>query len=522
MSAEPARFDAEAAAAQIHQQSLDFTLPHAHPGLPAQQTDAHYPPAAPAASDGLMPTSLTDRGNAKLFARLYRDQFRYVIGMGWHSWDEYRWKLTGGDEAAVWAAGEMAEQIPDHDPAGRFTDRQLAAHRRHSESTSGLKALLYQAQAAPGLRLDPEILDGDIYALCTPAGVVDLRTGTLRKPDPLTDMHSRATLVAPHTMPIPRWESFLRDTFGDDAKGLETTRFLHLLLGYSITGDVGAQVLPFLYGSGANGKSVLLEVMTQILGDYANAAPPGFLMEKGKFTEHSTELTELHGRRIVVCSELKPNDKFNEARVKLLTGGDTITARRMRQNFFTFTPTHKLWLLGNHRPEVGTGGYAFWRRMRIIPFERSVPDERKIDNLAAELVRDEGPGILHWLIQGAQRYLATRDPLTGPASVRVATAAYETTEDHVGRFLTECCTKGPDGAGSDLRVEQKLLYETYGRWCSDEGIRPSTSRAFASRIRQELGLASPADMIKNNATKLYPGLALLADNEAADGGGGTP
>ncbi|MGW0538374.1 DNA primase family protein [Streptomyces sp. NPDC003032] len=521
MSAEPARFDAEAAAAQIHQQSLDFTLPETHPGLPAQQTDARYTSAAPA-PDVLLPSSLTDRGNAKLFARLYRDQFRYVIGMGWHSWDEYRWKLTGGDEAAVWAAGEMAEQIPDHDPQGRFTNRQLAAHRRHSESTSGLKALLYQAQAAPGLRLDPEILDGDIYALCTPAGVVDLRTGTLRKPDPLTDMHSRATLVAPHAMPIPRWESFLRDTFGEDTKGLETTRFLHLLLGYSITGDVGAQVLPFLYGSGANGKSVLLEVMTQILGDYANAAPPGFLMEKGKFTEHSTELTELHGRRIVVCSELKPNDKFNEARVKLLTGGDTITARRMRQNFFTFTPTHKLWLLGNHRPEVGTGGYAFWRRMRIIPFERSVPDERKIDNLAAELVRDEGPGILHWLIEGARRYLATRDPLTGPASVRVATAAYETTEDHVGRFLTECCTKGADGGGSDLRVEQKLLYETYGRWCSDEGIRPSTSRAFASRIRQELGLASPADMIKNNATKLYPGLALLTDENSPGNGGPKP
>jgi putative DNA primase/helicase len=240
-------------------------------------------------------------------------------------------------------------------------------------------------------------------------------------------------------------------------------------------------------------------------------------MEKGKFTEHSTELTELHGRRIVVCSELKPNDKFNEARVKLLTGGDTITARRMRQNFFTFTPTHKLWLLGNHRPEVGTGGHAFWRRMRIIPFERRVPDARKIDNLAAELVAEEGPGILQWLIDGATRYLASRDPLTGPASVRVATAAYETTEDHVGRFITERCTRGTDGRGeTDLRVEQKLLYETYGRWCAEEGIRASTPRAFAGRIRQELGLASPAEMIKNNATKSYPGLALLAEDADPD------
>ncbi len=518
MSAEPARFDAEGAAQQMqmHPSRIDFARPEPRPGFPAQVTDARAPQAPDPVA--VMPDALTDRGNAKLFARRYADRFRYVVGMGWHTWDQYRWKLGGGMEAAVWAAGDMAEEIPETDPHHRFTDRALAAHRRHSASTSGMKAMLYQAQAAPTLRLDPDVLDGDIYALCTPSGVVDLRTGALHKPDPLTDMHSRATTVAPQELPIPRWNSFLTDTFGDDDKGRETIRFLHLLLGYSITGDVGAQVLPFLYGSGANGKSVLLDVLTRLLGDYANAAPPGFLMEKGKFTEHSTELTELHGRRIVVCSELKPNDKFNEARVKLLTGGDTITARRMRQNFFTFTPTHKLWLLGNHRPEVGTGGHAFWRRMRIIPFERRVPDERKIDNLAAELVRDEGPGILHWLIEGAMRYLATRDPLTGPATVRVATAAYETTEDHVGRFLHECCTKGADGRPNpELRVEQKLLYETYARWCTDEGIRPSTSRAFASRIRQELGLASPAEMIKNNAMKLYPGLGLLDDSDTDRG-----
>ncbi|MEU5196084.1 phage/plasmid primase, P4 family [Streptomyces scabiei] len=520
MSAEPLRFDAEAAAAQIHQQqALDLVLTEPVPGphLPAQQDARASRVTDPNLPVPFMPDSLTDRGNAKLFARLYSDQFRYVIGMGWHSWDTYRWKLTGGNEAARWAAGELAEQIPLEDPRGKFTARELKIHRDHSESSSGVKALLYQAQAAPGLRLDPDVLDGDIYALCTPSGVVDLRTGDLRKPNPLTDMHSRATTVAPQKMPTPRWHSFLRDTFGDDGQGLETIRFLHLLLGYSVTGDVGAQVMPFLYGAGANGKSVLLEVTMQILGDYANAAPPGFLMEKGKFAEHSTELTELHGRRIVVCSELKPNDKFNEARVKLLTGGDSITARRMRQDFMTFTPTHKLWLLGNHRPEVGTGGHAFWRRMRIIPFERRVPDERKIDNLAAELVAEEGPGILQWLIDGARQYLSTRDPLTGPPSVRIATAAYETTEDHIGRFITERCTKGADGRPDpDLRVEQKLLYDAYGRWCSDEGIRASTPRAFASRIRQELGLASPADMIKNNATKLYPGLGLLSGDTEPD------
>ncbi|HEX2298792.1 MAG TPA: phage/plasmid primase, P4 family, partial [Pseudonocardiaceae bacterium] len=408
-SADRSRFDAQAAAEEMH---LHLQLADSHPVLPAQQSDDSSRLQA-GAGTGLFPDELTDRGMAKLFARLYSDRFRHVEGLGWFSWDVYRWRRTGGEKAAIWAAGDMAEQIPLTDPHGRFSDSQLRAHRRRTQSTAGVKALLQQAQAAPGLSLDPDVLDGDIYALCTPAGVVDLKSGELRKPDPLADMHSRATTVAPQPMPTPRWDRFLADTFGDDDKGRETIAFLHLLLGYSVTGDVGAQVLPFLYGSGANGKSVLLDVMMQILGDYANAAPPGFLMEKGKFTEHSTELTELHGRRIVVCSELKPNDKFNEARVKLLTGGDAITARRMRQDFFTFHPTHKLWLLGNHRPEVGTGGYAFWRRMRLIPFERKVPDHRKIDNLAAELVHDEGPGILQWLIDGARRYLATRDPLTG-------------------------------------------------------------------------------------------------------------
>lgn len=512
-SADGPRFDATAAA----QQMLDLEEQQTAANLPAQQgTTTVREPARPT---GQLPGPLTDRGNAKLFAVMYGDQFRHVEGLGWYHWSQYRWKRTGGEKSALWAAGDMAEQMPASDPTGLFSDRDLLLHRRRSMSTPGIKAMLTQAKASPALALDPDTLDGDPYALCTPAGVVDLHTGQLRKPDPERDMHSRAASVGPEAMPTPRWYRFLHDTFGDDDKGLETIQFLHLLLGYSITGDVGAQVLPFLYGTGANGKSVLLDVMTQILGDYAQAAPPGFLMEKGKFSEHSTELTELHGRRIVVCSELKPNDKFDESRVKLLTGGDRIMARRMRQDFFSFTPTHKLWLLGNHRPEVGTGGHAFWRRIRLIPFERVVPASRKIDNLAKQLVDSEGPGILHWLIEGAQLYLATRDPLTGPASVRMATQAYATTEDHIGRFLTECCTSattsrtGERGQG-DLKVEQGLLYAAYSSWCSTgEGIRPATARAFATRVRQELALASPADMMKSSGKKYYPGLALLADDE---------
>ncbi|MFF8430574.1 phage/plasmid primase, P4 family [Streptomyces sp. NPDC016566] len=501
-SAEMPRFDAQAAA----QQMLDLEAATQPAGLlPTQATAAL--PASGGVTAGLLPPSLSDRGNARLFVQQYRDQFRHAEGLGWFVWDGYRWKRTGGEKAALWAAGEMAEDMPLTDPRGFFTDRDLAHHKRKTLSTTGMQALLTQAKASPDLSVDPDVLDGDPYALCTPAGVVALSTGQLRKPDPSRDFHSRATSVAPQPMDTPRWNRFLMDTFGDDAEGREMIDFLHLLLGYSITGDVGAQVLPFLHGEGKNGKSVLLDTMIQILGDYADAAPPGFLMDRGAYAEHSTELTELHGRRLVVCSELKPNDKFDEARVRLLTGGDKIKARRMRQDYFSFTPTHHLWLLGNHRPEVSTGGFAFWRRIRLVPFTRTVAAERRIDNLAFELVRDEGPGILQWLLEGARRYLTTRDPLEGPDRVRIATSAYATTEDHIGRFLTECCTQD---AGAEYRVEQGLLYAEYTSWCnSGEGIRPATARVFATRVRQEVGLSSPSEMIKSNGRKYYPGLALV-------------
>ncbi|MEJ8632372.1 phage/plasmid primase, P4 family [Streptomyces sp. MS2.AVA.5] len=506
-SAESTRFDAPAAA----QQMLDLQLQEQAPTLPAQGSADVTSAARPRPTLGQLPGTLTDRGNAKLFVQLYRDQFRHVEGLGWFSWDGYRWKRTGGEKAALWAAGEMAEEMAEDDARGRFSDRELYLHKKRTLSTAGMKALLTQAKASPDLSVDPDTLDGDPYALCTPVGVVDLHTGWLRKPDPTRDFHSRATSVAPQEMSTPRWHRFLADTFGQDAEGQEMIEFLHLLLGYSITGDVGAQVLPFLHGQGKNGKSVLLDVMIQILGDYADAAPPGFLMDRGAFSEHSTELTELHGRRLVVCSELKPNDRFDEARVRLLTGGDKIKARRMRQDYFSFTPTHHLWLLGNHRPEVSTGGFAFWRRIRLLPFERIVSDERKIDNLALELVRDEGPGILQWLVEGARTYLATRDTLAGPDRVRMATSAYATTEDHIGRFLAECCTSDTE-TQPDLRVEQGLLYTAYSSWCNaSEGIRPATARSFATRVRQEVGLASPADMIKSNGRKFYPNLALVAE-----------
>ncbi len=492
-------FNPEAVAAQIRAQGA-----HAVP-RPAQ-AEPDRSPAGEATPDGLLPDTLSDRGNAKLFVKLYANDYRHVPGIGWYRWDTTRWQIDE-DDTVLWAAGDLAESLANHDPRGVFTTTTLQQHRRRALSTTGINAMLTQAKSAPGMVLNAALLDADPYALCTPSGVVDLRTGLVSAPDPNKDFHSRSTTVGPQHVPTPRWEKFLTDTFGDDGVGKEMIDYLQLLLGYSVTGDVGGQILPFLFGSGKNGKSVLLDVLMKLLGDYADAAPPGFLMAR-PYEGHPTDLAELHGRRVIVCSEVKPGDKFDEARVKLLTGGDRIKARRMRQDFFSFEPTHKLWLLGNHRPEVGTGGFAFWRRMRLIPFERVVPDHRKIDNLADILVTEEGPGILGWLIDGARRYLAGTRDLTGPERVRIATTAYAETEDHTGRFYEECCV-----LGGHLRAEQTALYSAYKSWCHNEGAPVMSSRAFAARTRELVGLASPKEMILSNQRKHYPGIGLLPDQE---------
>ena len=151
-SAESSSFDAAAAAQQMLDMEAD-----APAWVPPQQVQT------PRSGDAhaLLPPMLTDRGNAKLFAQLYRDQFRHVEGLGWYCWDQFRWKRVGGEKAALWAAGDMAEQMAATDPRGVFSDRDIAQHRRRTMSTSGMKALLHQAKAAPALSLDPDVLDGD-------------------------------------------------------------------------------------------------------------------------------------------------------------------------------------------------------------------------------------------------------------------------------------------------------------------------------------------------------------------------
>ncbi|GAA0359189.1 phage/plasmid primase, P4 family [Streptomyces turgidiscabies] len=464
-------------------------------GTAALQVDEPAP--APA---GAWPESFTDDGNALLYAGHVAEQLRYVPERGmWLTWDRWRWSW---DEAGH--SVELGRALIRDLDTRRFADNEdvLKAARKHKQaslSRNRIGSMLGLAQSDRRLVVRIGTLDAAPRHLCTPGGIVDLTTGAITPCTPEA-MHTRSALLAPDPHhPTPRWDAFLTDTFGGD---LDMIGFVQRLAGYSASADTGTHVFPFLHGAGQNGKSVLMDVLRHLLGDYAGPAPAGFLMA-GK-QEHSEEIARLQGLRLVVSSEIDPSARFDEAKLKELTGGDTLTARYMHQGFFEFEPTHHLWLMGNHQPRVKAGGNSFWRRLRLVPFAHIVPEDKKVENLAQLLVDEEGPGILAWIIAGARAHFAGGG-LREPDSVKSATEAYAAEEDHIGRFLEDCCVRGPI---AHVRTETGRVRSTYEAWCHTEGEQAMDARTFGRELKARGIVRKPS-----SGKYFYAGLGLLAEGD---------
>lgn len=459
------------------------------PGTPDTNGTAALAVDEPAPVASLDTYSRTDDGNALRLVDTHQNEIRYVPERGkWLAWDGSRWKWDD-----IGGISEKARAIARALPSETKED---GAHKARSLSAKQLGAMVQLARTDPRIVAPARLLDAAPHLLNTPSGPVNLETGILHQPDP-DQLHTRAATVAPDfTMLTPRWNRFLADTFGDDT---EINGYVQRLAGYSASADTGHHVLPFLHGAGSNGKSVFMDVLRDILGDYATAAPHDFLMHSRG--QHETELARLQGMRLVICSEVNQEDRFDEAKMKMLTGGDVITARFMRQDHFSFEPTHHLWLMGNHQPEVKSGGVSFWRRLRMIPFTRIVPPEKRVENLSKILVGEEGPGILAWIIRGAVDYF--ENGMRDPEKVKNATQKYADEEDHVGRFIEECCHVS---SGGHTKQEAKALRASYETWCLGEGVKPLTAQALGRELTSR-GHARKA----SNGRKFYEGLALLAD-----------
>ena len=346
--------------------------------------------------------------------------------------------------------------------------------------------------------------DENPFLLGTPGGTVDLATGTLRPADP-ADRITRATSVAPaETADCPLWRRFLDETTGADA-ALQT--FLQRFCGYALTGETCEHVLLFGLGEGGNGKSVFANTIRTILGSYAAVAAPDLLggtVERRSRQAHSAEVAMLAGARLVTASETEEGRTWADGRLKLLTGGDPVTARFPGRDPFTFTPRFKLLVTGNHMPVLRSVDAALRRRLRLVPFAHTpaVPDRR----LEAKL-REEAPTILRWMIEGCVAWAADGPDggLSPPAAVATATDGYFAGQDLVGQFLAEWCDRAPtylESAG-----------DLFAAWCAfarSTGEPPGTQRRLAGRLARH-GLVR----VHLHHARVYRGVRLLREGERA-------
>jgi putative DNA primase/helicase len=383
---------------------------------------------------------------------------RYIAA--WHRW--MRWDGTRWAEDSTLHAFDLAR------------DLCREAARKANEGGKGIASGHTVAAVVSLARTDrchaatTDMWDTDPWLLNTPAGTIDLRTGSLGKVSPEAYI-TRCTAVASGDG-CPMWLGFLdRITNGDT----RLQAFLQRMCGYALTGLTRDHALFFLYGLGANGKTVFLSTVTGILADYHRVAPIEMLLAS-KQERHPTELAGLTGCRLVTASETEQGKRWAEAKIKTLSGGDRIAARFMRGDFFEFVPQFKLIIAGNHKPGLNCVDEAIRRRFHLVPFTVTIPVAERDPELSNKL-KAEWPAVLSWMIEGCLEW--QKVGLAPPESVTSATAAYLEDQDVVKNWLAECTAEDPV---TETRVS--ILFQSWKNWCVENGEYPGSSKAFSQRL----------------------------------------
>lgn len=320
-----------------------------------------------------------------------------------------------------------------------------------------------------------DVWDSHPWLLNTPDGTVDLQGGHIRAHSS-KDYLTMSTAVGPGAEKPARWIEFMKEiTDGDE----ELASYLQRILGYCLTGTTGEQAMFFGFGAGANGKSVILNVIGGILGAYHRTAPMETFVQTSEY-RHPTELANLRGARLVTATETQGGRKWDEVKIKRLTGGDMISARFMRQDFFEYMPQFKLFVAGNHKPAITNVDEAMRRRFNLIPFTVTIPKERRDPILVNKLML-EGPGILSWLIDGCQEWQAKG--LHTPAMVTEATTQYMSLEDGFTAWWTECCEPNPRAF-----TTVGDLFDVWAKWAEKNGDVVGSKKAFSQTMlgKQEI------------------------------------
>ena len=401
---------------------------------------------------------VTEDSAALMFRDRYKGQLLFDHDLkAWFVWDCHRWRFE-----KTTLAFEYARQL-----AREMTKQQSTKSRLTANKTSFASGVERFARSDRAFACDSSEWDPNHFLLGTPDGTVNLRDGTLQASLPESRI-TKLTRVAPaDNVDCPLWLNFLEQATGSDH---QLIRFLQQLCGYSLTGSVREHAMVFVYGGGCNGKSVFLNTVSGILGEYATtAAMTTFTASRSD--AHPTELARLKGARLVTASETEKGHAWAEAKIKALTGGDRIAARFMRQDFFEFMPQFKLIVVGNHKPTLANVDDAIKRRFHIVPFVRkpTVPDRTLEHKL-----KDEWPAILRWMIDGC---LDWQDHgLSRPESVAATTDAYFADQDLLGQWLDEKCDAERDNPHKWDTVAD--LFASWSKYAGEAGEQPGSKKAF--------------------------------------------
>ena len=430
----------------------------------------------------------TDDGLALALGDAWGGKVRHTpLWAHWHIWKGHRWQHddTGYHQRTALeflrdrANTEAMQAQASADPSAQRVAQKTAARLRSAQTLRSVVSLagIQDRQATAHTEWDRHP-----WLLATPGGTVDLTTGTLR-PAEGSDMLTQCTRVAP-AEPGARptlWLDTLHYLMGgetDPERAESLVAYMQRLCGYMLTGSVEEHVLVFGYGTGRNGKTLVVQTLLELLGDYATTIPASLLMDQ-RNEQHPTEVARLMGRRVAIGSETERGKRWAEAKLKSLTGGDRITARFMRQDYFEFTPQFKILLVGNAQPNLRNVDVAMRRRLHLLPFEVTVPEERVDPDLPRKL-REEGPAILRWMIEGTLEWRRTR--LKPPAAVLDATDDYFTEQDTVGLWLAECTEADPHAFARSTEA-----YGSFQSWCEQNG-EPVRSQKWLSGQLKERGI----------------------------------
>ena len=447
---------------------------------------------------------LTDLGNAERFIDTYRDVVLWCPARkAWLIWDGSRWAWDerGAVRKLAHQASRSIYKDAVHEP-DEAKQREIAKFARASQNESRIGAMLNEAR--PYLAVGMDELDADPWLINCQNGTLDLRTGKLKAHDPA----DRITKIVPvgydPDAPCPRFKRYLKETLVEEG-GIS---FVKRYSGYTLTGITRERLLAILYGFGKNGKTTLVELLRDVMGDYAaNTDTETLLMRK--YQGVGNDVAALKGARFVSAAEVEQGRRLAESKVKQLTGRDTVSARFLFAEKFDFKPQFKLWLSTNNKPVIQGTDDAIWDRLRLIPFTQRFDGGRQ-DPKLPEKLRAEMPGVLAWMVAGCLEW--QEHGLGEPDSVREATDQYRAEMDTLAAFIEDRCVVREDGV-----APATPLYKQYQLWCDDAGEKPETQKMFGMRLR-ERGFVS--DKIKRGPhkdRKGWFGIGLRADHPDPDG-----